>query len=118
MICTVRRDVIEMMTVGCRNKETLERVLVLVGETNRAKGDFLSSMSHNIRTPMDAVTGMTTLVRAHLDERGKTENCLCETTLSSRHLLSLINNIPDMSKTEQPKIAPNNGRVLPSDLLE
>ena len=93
MICIVRQDVTETMTAERRSKETLEQALALAEEANRAKSDFLSSMSHDIRTPMNAIMGMTTLARAHLDEREKVENCLRKITLSSRHLLSLINDI-------------------------
>lgn len=100
MICIVRQDVTETMTAERRSKETLEQALALAEEANRAKSDFLSSMSHDIRTPMNAIMGMTTLARAHLDEREKVENCLRKITLSSRHLLSLINDILDMSKIE------------------
>ena len=67
---------------------------------------------------MNAIMGMTTLARAHLDEREKVENCLRKITLSSRHLLSLINDILDMSKIEQSKITLNNDKVFLSDLLE
>ena len=67
MICIVRQDVTETMTAERRSKETLERALALAEEANRAKSDFLSSMSHDIRTPMNAIMGMTTLARAHID---------------------------------------------------
>lgn len=59
MICIVRQDVTETMTAERRSKETLERALALAEEANRAKSDFLSSMSHDIRTPMNAIMGMT-----------------------------------------------------------
>lgn len=118
MICIVRQDVTETMTAERRSKETLEQAQALAEEANRAKSDFLSSMSHDIRTPMNAIMGMTTLARAHLDEREKVENCLRKITLSSRHLLSLINDILDMSKIEQSKITLNNDKVFLSDLLE
>lgn len=118
MICIVRQDVTETMTAERRSKEALERVLALAEEANRAKSDFLSSMSHDIRTPMNAIMGMTTLAKAHLDEREKVENCLQKISLSSRHLLSLINDILDMSKIEQSKITLNHDRVCLSDLVE
>ena len=112
MICIVRQDVTETMTAERRSKETLEQALALAEEANRAKSDFLSSMSHDIRTPMNAIMGMTTLARAHLDQREKVENCLRKITLSSRHLLSLINDILDMSKIEQSKITLNYDNVF------
>ena len=115
MICIVRQDVTETMTAERQSKEALERALALAEEANRAKSDFLSSMSHDIRTPMNAIMGMTTLAKAHLDEREKVENCLQKISLSSRHLLSLINDILDMSKIEQSKITLNHDKA---DLLE
>ena len=118
MICIVRQDVTETMTAERRSKETLERALALAEEANRAKSDFLSSMSHDIRTPMNAIMGMTTLARAHIDQREKVENCLQKITLSSRHLLSLINDILDMSKIEQSKITLNYDNVCLLSLLE
>ena len=118
MICIVRQDVTETMTAERRSKETLERALALAEEANRAKSDFLSSMSHDIRTPMNAIMGMTALARAHIDQREKVENCLQKITLSSRHLLSLINDILDMSKIEQSKITLNYDNVCLLSLLE
>lgn len=72
---------------------------------SKAKSDFLSNMSHDIRTPMNAIVGMTEIARAHLDDRERIENCLNKITLSSRHLLSLINDVLDMSKIESGKIS-------------
>ncbi|WP_302327380.1 ATP-binding protein [Enterocloster lavalensis] len=118
MICIVRQDVTETMTAERRSKEALERALALAEEASRAKSDFLSSMSHDIRTPMNAIMGMTTLARAHLDEREKVESCLQKISLSSRHLLSLINDILDMSKIEQSKITLNHDKVCLSELVE
>lgn len=117
MICIVRQDVTETMTAERRSKETLEQALALAEEANRAKSDFLSSMSHDIRTPMNAIMGMTTLARAHLDEREKVENCLRKITLSSRHLLSLINDILDMNKIERSQITLNRMKISLNELL-
>ena len=57
-------------------KDALQEALALAEEANRAKSEFLSSMSHDIRTPMNAVIGMTSLAMANLDERDRVEDCL------------------------------------------
>lgn len=118
MICIVRQDVTKMITEERRNKEALEQALTQAKEANRAKSDFLLSMSHDIRTPMNAIMGMTALAEAYLDEREKVENCLQKISLSSRHLLSLINDILDMNKIEQSKITLNHARVSLPELME
>ena len=67
---------------------------------NRAKSEFLSNMSHDIRTPMNGIVGMTAIAAANIDDRAQVENCLKKITISSRHLLGLINDVLDMSKIE------------------
>ncbi len=67
---------------------------------NSAKSEFLSRMSHDIRTPMNAIIGMTTIASAHSDDPDKVKDCLAKLTTASRHLLSLINEVLDMSKIE------------------
>lgn len=71
---------------------------------NQAKSEFFSKMSHDIRTPMNAIIGMTAIAGLHLDEREKVEDCLQKIMVSSTHLLSLINEVLDMSKIESGKI--------------
>ena len=71
---------------------------------NRAKSDFLSQMSHEIRTPLNGIMGMVELGKNHIREPDRMRNCLDKITLSSTHLLSLINDILDMSKIESGKI--------------
>ena len=116
-VCMVRQDVTEMLAAERRSQEALEKALELAKEANRAKSDFLASMSHDIRTPMNAIMGMTALAEAHLGERDKVENCLQKISLSSRHLLSLINDILDMSKIEQSKITLNHVRIFLPELV-
>ncbi|MDE7230980.1 MAG: response regulator [Oscillospiraceae bacterium] len=69
-------------------------------KANRSKSDFLSNMSHDIRTPMNAIVGMTSIATAHIDNRQQVESCLSKINLSGKHLLGLINDILDMSKIE------------------
>ena len=74
---------------------------------NRAKSEFLSNMSHDIRTPMNGIVGMTAIATANIDDKRQVENCLKKITLSSRHLLGLINDVLDMSKIESGKMVLN-----------
>lgn len=71
---------------------------------NKSKSEFLSNMSHDIRTPMNAIIGMTDIACSNIDNKEKVEMCLQKITRSSRHLLSLINDVLDMSKIESGKM--------------
>lgn len=71
---------------------------------NRAKSEFLSRMSHEIRTPMNGIIGMSTIARQNLDDPAKAEDCLKKVSMASKHLLSLINDVLDMSKIESGKL--------------
>lgn len=73
-------------------------------EANKAKSEFLSNMSHDIRTPMNAIVGMTAIAAANINSKKKVESCLKKITISSKHLLGLINDILDMSKIESGKM--------------
>ncbi len=74
---------------------------------NKAKSEFLSNMSHDIRTPMNAIVGMTAIAKEHLDDRSRVEDCLRKITLAGKQLLGLINDVLDMSKIESGKMALN-----------
>lgn len=71
---------------------------------NKSKSEFLSNMSHDIRTPMNAIVGMTDIARSNINDKEKVDICLQKITRSSRHLLSLINDVLDMSKIESGKM--------------
>ena len=71
---------------------------------NKAKSEFLSNMSHDIRTPMNAIVGMTAIATANIDNKQQVQNCLRKIALSGKHLLGLINDILDMSKIESGKM--------------
>lgn len=83
----------------------LKSALDAANAANRAKTDFLSNMSHDIRTPLNAIIGMTTIAQAHLDERERVEDCLEKIGLSSKHLLAIVNDILDMSRIESGKMS-------------
>ncbi len=74
---------------------------------NLAKTQFLSAMSHDIRTPMNGIVGMTTLASKRLDEKEYVKNCLSKISLASSHLLTLINDILDITKIETGKMSLN-----------
>ncbi len=82
----------------------LEEARQAAEHANRAKSEFLSNMSHDIRTPMNGIVGMTAIASANLDNIQQVQDCLKKIALSSRHLLGLINDILDMSKIESGKL--------------
>ena len=91
---------------------------VAAAETaNRAKSTFLSNMSHDIRTPMNAIIGFTTLAISNIDDKNRVKDYLSKTLASSNHLLSLINDVLDMSRIESGKIHLEEVEVNLSDVL-
>ena len=84
---------------------------------NRAKSTFLSNMSHDIRTPMNAIIGFTTLAISNIDDKNRVKDYLAKTLASSNHLLSLINDVLDMSRIESGKIHLEEVEVNLSDVL-
>ena len=91
---------------------------VAAAETaNRAKSTFLSNMSHDIRTPMNAIIGFTTLALSNIDDKERVKDYLAKTLASSSHLLSLINDVLDMSRIESGKIHLEEVEVNLSDVL-
>ena len=91
---------------------------VAAAETaNRAKSTFLSNMSHDIRTPMNAIIGFTTLAISNLDDQERVKDYLTKTLASSNHLLSLINDVLDMSRIESGKLHLEEVEVNLSDVL-
>ena len=94
------------------------QVAVEKAETaNRAKSTFLSNMSHDIRTPMNAIIGFTTLAISNIDDKDRVKDYLAKTLASSNHLLSLINDVLDMSRIESGKIHLEEVEVNLSDVL-
>ena len=87
-------------------------------KANKAKSEFLSNMSHDIRTPMNAIVGMTAIAATHLDDRQQIQTCLKKISLSSKHLLGLINDILDMSKIESGKMTLNMDMISLREVME
>ncbi len=100
-------DITDFVEAEHSQKKQLEEAMIKVEEANNAKTQFLSSMSHDIRTPMNAIIGMTTLASKHLDDREYIKNCLNKMALASNHLLTLINDVLDISKVESGKMSLN-----------
>lgn len=98
--------------------EQLSEALEMAERANRAKSDFLSQMSHDIRTPMNAIIGMTNIAAMHTEDELKVKDCLKKITLSSQHLLGLINDVLDMSKIESGNIALNPENISLPAVLE
>ncbi len=98
--------------------KSLEQARQAAEHANRAKSEFLSNMSHDIRTPMNGIVGMTAVALAHLDNTQQVENCLMKISLSSKHLLGLINDILDMSKIESGKMTLAHEPVSLKETLE
>ena len=87
-----------------KRSQELQAALQAAEVANREKSDFLSRMSHDIRTPMNAIMGMTDIASTHIDTPEKVQDCLRKISLSSQHLLGLINDVLDMSKIESGKM--------------
>ena len=88
-------------------RKSLEEALVLAQSANAAKSAFLANMSHDIRTPMNAIVGLTSIASSHLDDPARVKECLGRIATSSKHLLGLINDVLDMGKIESGKITLN-----------
>ncbi|MBO5448586.1 MAG: response regulator [Ruminococcus sp.] len=85
-------------------RKVLQDALTAAEHANRAKTTFLNSMSHDIRTPMNAIIGFTALAAAHIDNKKQVADYLGKISVSSEHLLSLINDVLDMSRIESGKV--------------
>ncbi|MGN1066508.1 MAG: response regulator, partial [Candidatus Fimimonas sp.] len=97
--------------------QALEEAVAAAQSANRAKSSFLSNMSHDIRTPMNAIIGFATLAAANVTEAEKVKDYLSKILSSSNHLLSLINDILDMSRIESGKIQLTESEANLSDML-
>ncbi|MCI9425501.1 MAG: response regulator [Flavonifractor sp.] len=96
----------------------LEEARQAAEAANKAKSEFLSNMSHDIRTPMNAIVGMTAIATANISDKKQVQNCLQKITLSSKHLLGLINDVLDMSKIESGKMTLNSDLVSLRELMD
>ena len=97
--------------------QALSNAVAAAETANRAKSTFLSNMSHDIRTPMNAIIGFTTLAISNIDDKDRVKDYLTKTLASSNHLLSLINDVLDMSRIESGKLHLEEVEVNLSDVL-
>ncbi|MCI8541904.1 MAG: response regulator [Lachnospiraceae bacterium] len=102
----------------CRQLKELEEARQEALAATKAKSSFLSNMSHDIRTPMNAIVGMTAIATAHVDDKEQVMNCLKKITLSGKHLLGLINDVLDMSKIESGKMTLTAELVSLQEVIE
>lgn len=100
-----------------RQKELIEDALARAEIANKAKTTFLSNMSHDIRTPMNAIIGYTTLATTHIDNKDQVQDYLGKIMSASNHLLSLINDVLDMSRIESGRIQLEEVECSLSDIL-
>lgn len=97
----------DLFSMMLGRERELDKKIIQAEERNRAKTTFLSSMSHDIRTPMNAIMGFTSLALRSVDDAEKTVDYLQKIYVSSGHLLSLINDVLEMSRIESGKIELN-----------
>ena len=97
--------------------QALSDAVAAAESASRAKSDFLTNMSHDIRTPMNAIIGFTTLAVTNIDDTERVKDYLTKTLASSRHLLSLINDILDMSRIESGRLHLEESEVSLSEVL-
>ncbi len=100
-----------------RLQEALDTALAEAENANKAKSVFLSNMSHDIRTPMNAIMGFTDLAVSHIDNKELVRDYLDKISVSSHHLLSLINDVLDMSRIESGKMTLNETEVHLPELI-
>jgi len=98
------QEITELKKKELQTQNALKEAYHAATAANRAKSEFLSRMSHDIRTPMNAIMGMTAIAALHLDDKTRVEDCLGKISVSSQHLLGLINEVLDMSKIESGKL--------------
>ena len=109
--------VVSDRTADRQVNQALSNAVAAAETANRAKSTFLSNMSHDIRTPMNAIIGFTTLALSNIDDAERVKDYLGKTLASSNHLLSLINDVLDMSRIESGKIHLEEVEVNLSDVL-
>lgn len=100
-----------------RRAAALEEALGAAEEANRAKSRFLSNMSHDIRTPVNAIVGLTTIGLSHIDEKARVQDCLHKIQTASAHLMSLVNDVLDMSRIDSGRMVLSQEEFSLADLI-
>ncbi len=114
---TLSQNIDERVRKEAENKSLLQDALTLAENASKAKSDFLSRMSHDIRTPMNAVIGYATIASAHIDEKERVKDSLKKILSSGEHLQGLINDVLDMSRIEAGKESLNLIRTSISEMI-
>lgn len=112
------RNIDDVISREEKQKQMLEQAVERAEAANHAKSDFLSRMSHDIRTPMNAILGMTSIATMHIDEKERVLDALSKITISGKHLLGLINEVLDMSRIESGKVSLMENGFNLSDTIE
>lgn len=113
----VSKDVTDQVIKQKEQTEALQDALMHARQANEAKTTFLSNMSHDIRTPMNAIIGFATIAASRIDNKDQVRECLQKVLSSSNHLLSLINDILDMSRIESGKMQIHEQECNISELM-
>ena len=114
---TSRLELEEKNRKLAESQQALSDALIAAEHANNAKTAFLNSMSHDIRTPMNAIVGFTALAASHLDNKEQVQDYLGKISVSSQHLLSLINDVLDMSRIESGKMTIEETNVHLPDVI-
>lgn len=111
-------DADERIKKEMMERDALKTAIDTANRANAEKSNFLSRMSHDIRTPLNVIIGSTTIANAHLDDKNKIVDCLSKINTSSKHLLALINEVLDLSKIESGKMDINSEPFSLADLFK
>ena len=117
-VLLMSQDITAEKLVEIESRKALRDAYEAAERASRAKTEFLSNMSHDIRTPMNAIVGMTAIAGANIENQDRVVDCLSKITQSSRHLLSLINEVLDMARIESGKISLVEEEFNLSDLCD
>lgn len=118
LVLFMSQDTTQEKVAEIASRKFLKEAYETANKASLAKTQFLSNMSHDIRTPMNAIVGMTAIASAHIENPEKVMDCLAKITQSSRHLLALINEILDMSRIESGKITLSEEEFNLSQLVD
>lgn len=110
-VLLTRTDITDLLVQQTRQQDMLETALLAAKQANSAKSNFLSRMSHEIRTPMNAIIGMSAIAAQSIGDDDQIADCISKIGISSRFLLSLINDILDMSRIESGKMLLKNEKI-------
>ena len=112
------QDVTRQKAAELASRQALEDAFQAAEHASQAKSDFLNSMSHDIRTPMNSIMGLTAIASMHADDADRVRECLANITSASHHLLGLINEVLDMAKIESGSIGLTDEEFELSDSVE